>query len=63
MRGHDRAGVTRGMKRPREAFAEIELLQSWDGREVGARLRLVRWLAVSLAIRGIAVPVNPEDWR
>lgn len=49
------------MKRPRGQFTEVELLQPWSERAVGARLQLVRWLAVSLAVRGVALPVNPEE--
>ncbi|HXS98643.1 MAG TPA: hypothetical protein VN736_28800 [Candidatus Limnocylindrales bacterium] len=45
-----------------EAFTDVELLKPWDGRSIGARLHLVRWLAVSLAVQGIALPVNPAEW-
>jgi hypothetical protein len=44
-------------------FAAVLLLKSWDGRNPGDRLELVRWLAVSLVLRGIAWPLDSEEWR
>jgi hypothetical protein len=44
-------------------FREVDLLQPWDGRAPGARLRLRRWLAVRLIARGVAWPVRAEEWR
>lgn len=44
-------------------FAEIKFLQPWGSHKKGERHSLVRWLAVSLVVRGIAKPSNPEEWK